>query len=384
MWQGALVLLLLWVQQHHCQHQECTALSREPGVCTDVNVCRPLRPVIDFIKDNTKPVSRRAAAVNFLRRSRCPSRGSQRRKVRHQFNRTCTTTIQADKVVGGKPANVGSWPWAALLVYDDKLAIRCGGLLIADGWILTAAHCVKNGISPPGSQRRKVRHQFNRTCTTTIQADKVVGGKPANVGSWPWAALLVYDDQLAIRCGGLLIADGWILTAAHCVKNGIRPNLVRLGDHDLFRTDDIEHRTYPVLRIIPHEDYGKPLRGDNDIALIEINQSQGYPGGQFSDVLQQVQLTVVPTDDCAAIFKRGNFGDVVDEHKLCAYEEGKDTCGGDSGGGLFLPRPTTPGEPLKYYVIGIVAFGFRCAEVGFPGVYTRVTDYLDWINARID
>lgn len=74
----------------------------------------------------------------------------------------------------------------------------------------------------------------------------------------------------------------------------------------------------------------------------------------------------------------------IDERVLCAgfARGGKDTCQGDSGGPLMLGRS----EPTnaRFYQIGLVSYGFKCAEAGYPGVYTRITYHLDWITKNLN
>ncbi|CAG0905917.1 unnamed protein product, partial [Cyprideis torosa] len=108
-----------------------------------------------------------------------------------------------------------------------------------------------------------------------------------------------------------------------------------------------------------------------------------FPEGSYSDILLQAQLTVEDTQDCIDAF--GAFRGVnISSSKLCAYEDGRDTCQGDSGGGLYLPNPNTPAEEgVNFEIIGVTSFGYKCAEKDKPGVYTRVTEYLDWIEETI-
>lgn len=93
-------------------------------------------------------------------------------------------------------------------------------------------------------------------------------------------------------------------------------------------------------------------------------------------------LPVVSNDQCKQSYI--NFKNtVIDDNTLCAgyVSGGKDACQGDSGGPLMLARMQQ--DNYLYYQIGIVSYGFKCAEPGFPGVYTRVTSYLQWIENNI-
>ncbi|CAL8109430.1 unnamed protein product [Orchesella dallaii] len=95
--------------------------------------------------------------------------------------------------------------------------------------------------------------------------------------------------------------------------------------------------------------------------------------GPSSSVLREVQIPTVPDSVCQekyAPFKTA----AVDDTNICA---GLQTGGkGDSGGPLQQPVGTSN----RYVLIGVVSFGFKCAEPGFPGVYSRVTSHLDWID----
>lgn len=91
--------------------------------------------------------------------------------------------------------------------------------------------------------------------------------------------------------------------------------------------------------------------------------------GQPSDILQKVTVPVVPDDKC-----RESYGkDDIKDSMICAGEAGKDSCQGDSGG------PMRCGD----YLGGIVSWGQGCASPGFPGVYTQVSYFIDWINENI-
>ena len=105
--------------------------------------------------------------------------------------------------------------------------------------------------------------------------------------------------------------------------------------------------------------------------------------GPTSSTLQVVQLPVVSNERCKQAFARFPTT-VIDDKVMCAGEltGGKDTCKGDSGGPLMLGRVYE--NVSVFYQIGVVSYGFRCAEEGYPGVYSRVSAFLDWISDNIN
>ncbi|GIY96031.1 clotting factor B [Caerostris extrusa] len=113
-----------------------------------------------------------------------------------------------------------------------------------------------------------------------------------------------------------------------------------------------------------------------------IGWGASYLGGDHQETLHEVTMPIVSTDDCALAYSRIKSAAFLargSTHVLCAglKEGGKDSCKSDSGGPLMIPLNND-----SWTVIGIVSFGYRCAEPGFPGVYTRVTHYLEWIYSN--
>lgn len=102
-------------------------------------------------------------------------------------------------------------------------------------------------------------------------------------------------------------------------------------------------------------------------------------GGPASAVLQLASLPVVTTEFCKE--KLANFKTTIDSTVICAGQGGKDACQGDSGGPLMYGKPSN--TSFNFYQIGVVSYGYKCAEIGYPGVYTRVTEFLDWIQNNL-
>lgn len=234
--------------------------------------------------------------------------------------------------------------------------------------------------------------------------DTIVGGHATEPGEYPWQVLL------AQGCGGTLIHQEWVLTAAHCVlSNGALISNFDLyfGVHNLKQIDSLVQTRRPAA-VIPHPAYDDRAH-DNDLALIKLNQPvtlnsrvgigalatsptddslwlagtlstvTGWGAlseiGASADVLQEVQVPIVSNADCNAVYWDG-----ITENMICAgyVEGGKDACYGDSGGPLMAMDVNGTWKQT-----GIVSFGVGCAQPYYYGVYTHVARYTVWINTQI-
>ncbi|KAH7643901.1 trypsin-1 [Dermatophagoides farinae] len=239
---------------------------------------------------------------------------------------------------------------------------------------------------------------------------KIVGGENAKFGQNPWQVAIVKHQFLnqKISCGGALINRRWIVTAAHCVYKTPANNIkIRLGDYNLkAQTEQYPHEEYGVRRKVVHEGYN-PATYQNDIALLELNQDVIYrphilpiclppKGRNFTGekatavgwgrtqyavstspgILQKVDVEVLDSDDCQEWMKNAGRREKIFSNMLCAgYKDGgRDSCQGDSGSPLSLR------DDNHIILIGLVSWGVGCARPNLPGVYTRITEFVDWIH----
>uniref|UniRef100_A0A0A1XSC5 Plasma kallikrein n=1 Tax=Zeugodacus cucurbitae TaxID=28588 RepID=A0A0A1XSC5_ZEUCU len=233
---------------------------------------------------------------------------------------------------------------------------------------------------------------------------RIVGGMDTEVNEYPWMAMLMRRGDF--YCGGALINDQYVLTAAHCVRGFNKRQIsVRLLSHN--RTDGrVSTIDRKLDKIIVHDGYST-RNLDNDIALLRFTEpvelreplrpvclaeaDKTYEdelavvtgwgavkeGGFIADRLQEVQVPVMSQETC----RKSKYGSSrITDNMLCAgyAEGGKDSCQGDSGGPLHVANNATK----SYQLAGVVSWGEGCARPNAPGVYTRVSQYLDWIDER--
>jgi len=205
-------------------------------------------------------------------------------------------------------------------------------------------------------------------------------------------------------CGGTLISSNTVLTAAHC-KTDVRQFEVMVGEHDVTRSDG-EERVTPS-QWISHPEYNSNSY-DNDFAIIRLSQDVSFSktvmpvcmpdstknydnvpatvtgwgtlfsGGSQPNTLYEVNVNTQSKDKCTGS-ETAYSGSQITSNMICASNPGKDSCQGDSGG------PLVTLENNRYYsLIGVVSWGYGCAQANAPGVYSKVTEQMGWINTNTE
>uniref|UniRef100_A0A1A9UZ94 Peptidase S1 domain-containing protein n=1 Tax=Glossina austeni TaxID=7395 RepID=A0A1A9UZ94_GLOAU len=230
------------------------------------------------------------------------------------------------------------------------------------------------------------------------EAGRIVNGKQSTIEARPYQVSLQKIAGGRHFCGGSIISEDIVVTAAHCLQ-GVEPSdlQVRLGSTYY----DEGGMVTGVKAFKYHEKFGMRLM--YDIAVIKLDQAveqsstvryielpketpktgtpvvvSGWGTTCFTNchasrVLMEVELGFLERKDCAS--KNYFYGDDIKETMVCAYAKEKDSCQGDSGGPLV-------GEGK---LVGVVSWGEGCAQRGYPGVYADVAALADWVleNAKI-
>ncbi|NXG38855.1 CELA1 elastase, partial [Dromaius novaehollandiae] len=236
---------------------------------------------------------------------------------------------------------------------------------------------------------------------------RVVGGSQAQAHAWPSQISLqyYYSGSWYHTCGGSLIRQNWVMTAAHCVDSNLSFRVVA-GDHNIDQSEGTE-QIFTVSKIIIHPSWNSNnVAAGYDIALLRLSGSvtlnsyvqlavlpqagtvlaNNYPcyitgwgltrtNGQLSSVLLQAYLPVVSYQTCSS---SSYWGSTVKSTMVCAGGDGvRSGCQGDSGG------PLNCAVNGVYQVHGITSFvsSLGCNVLRKPTVFTRVSAYNSWINS---
>ncbi|XP_055598208.1 melanization protease 1-like [Uranotaenia lowii] len=261
-------------------------------------------------------------------------------------------------------------------------------------------------------------------CGVNPPADRIYGGDITALDQFMWTVALEFDVRgiRSVKCGGTLINYRYVLTAAHCVKFVKPENLIALiGEYNLTSNPDCDEYNNcnpKVLRaqiqtITIHPEYRN--RQKADIALLKLRQPLpekytkiinpiclphsealrrnlfthhnasvvgwgGHEDGISSEVKKYASLVITTLDSCKKQYANLYDTRKLTDNHLCARSvtDGfEDACKGDSGGPLMVNYGG------NWFLVGIVSFGTECGIGKIPGIYTRVSSFMSWIEENL-
>ncbi|XP_006641623.2 serine protease hepsin [Lepisosteus oculatus] len=246
-----------------------------------------------------------------------------------------------------------------------------------------------------------------------LTVDRIVGGEDSSLGKWPWQVSLRYDGSHL--CGGSIISNRWIVTAAHCF-----PERNRLLDRWQVFMGSIHMSSRGLVQsvqtVVYHSGYQPFIDpnvddNSNDIAVIALSAPLTFSDyiqpvclpalsqslidgkvcmvtgwgnikyyGQPSDILQEASIPVISDSTCNS---EDYYSNQITSSMFCAgfSEGGIDACQGDSGGPFVCEDSIS--KTSRWRLCGVVSWGTGCALPQKPGVYTKVTHFLPWISTAM-
>jgi len=261
--------------------------------------------------------------------------------------------------------------------------------------LITAIFCIVVGLATaqnPSCGKRPLKPNFD-----DADYDKIVGGVESLRGDWPWSCSLRQNGRHI--CGGSLLNNRWVVTAAHCVSGtNVSPYKWACGLHNRV-TNDAWTREFTPNRVISHPSYNSRTI-QNDIALFQLNADVTFTdyispvcfpattdtyagktsiatgwgtlsyGGAASNVHMEVSMPVLTDTSCRAKYSP-NLDTIT---QICAGIAGNktDTCQGDSGGPLVVQHANR-----DWYLAGLTSWGKGCGD---GGVYTRLSAFRSWVE----
>ncbi|KAB7496394.1 Hepatocyte growth factor activator [Armadillidium nasatum] len=313
---------------------------------------------------------------------------------------TCPQML--DLIKSGNPANIQTVRKSICGFVGRKTKVCCPSKLTGD-----------NPSNPTRDDSKTGEGLLPTKCGRPVADDKIIYGTPSPMGAYPWIAALGYTEhgsgKLAFECAGAIINSKYV-------------SVIHLGDYDLATDRDCEktglglkcfnpHIVAGVEDTISHPKYDTRGRASDDIALIRLNLTldfdsrlatiepvclppKGFNFKEFagdrepvaagwgwteddkaSNILLRANVPIADDALCKQRYKKNFVG-----NQLCIGGTKYDTCMGDSGGPLVMSEENGP----PFYQVGIVSFGFfPCGQNRFPGIYTNVADYRDWIINNI-
>ncbi|XP_053681030.1 CLIP domain-containing serine protease B9-like [Anopheles nili] len=382
-WVTVCVLLGLLVggSQQQQQPQQCVTPSKQRGRCISIYECDS---ILNYFKERILTWEER----EFLRMSQCTGATAGRQPF------VCCPGNSAKPVV--QTSTAAPAPTVSGTSGDVVQEQLVGGLL-------------------PNPKKNE--------CGVSIGM-RIYGGENADIDEFPWLAMMQYENRKGERrysCGGSLINKRYVLTAAHCVTGEVERKEgklvgVRLGEYNTNTEIDCVMEDQEQICADPpidatvesstvHPEYDEAAHA-HDVALVRMGQTIEYTDfvqpvclplsdfraskagevnfvtgfgrtlkGSRSVIKQKLGIKVYEHDRCREKYATKNA--LITTKQICAGGEfAKDSCHGDSGGPLMKLQKV-------WYLEGVVSYGNRCGLEDWPGVYTHVPAYMEWIRANI-
>lgn len=253
---------------------------------------------------------------------------------------------------------------------------------------------------------------FFKLFSSTLTSPKIIGGRDAEENEFPYivslrrAEMEMMLGQSYHVCGGSIINKDTVVTASHCLFDPFGNLLHEAGSYFVVAgsrrvwVNEASTKYFIAGEIFKHPRYNAETL-ENDIAIIKFTQNFNFdlPSIQpiaistsdnltegtlcsvhgwgilsvvtleLRDILQTVDLKISNHQQCNKA-----YNNTITSKQICAYEDDRDSCSGDSGGPFVCNNK----------LVGIVSFGYSCAVPGYPGVYTKVAAFQDFIeNYRV-
>ncbi|XP_067622036.1 serine protease easter-like [Eurosta solidaginis] len=343
-------------QLHDNPVNTCETPDGKQGKCISVQKCDSLLPLI---KASISPTE-----LNFLRRSKCGNGFAQVCCPNTSVNGGgefptpphCGYVSLTKRIFGGTATDIDEFPWTALIKYfkgNNIVGYHCGGSLINERYVLTAAHCVSKRVLPEnwaliGVRLGEWNQETEIDCQIDSRGNSLCAGPHVDVDVEEQICHPIYNVRTQ--------------------SNDIA--LLRLKEKIVFN-DFIQPICLPFVTYFQLDNF--------ENATMDIAGWGATEASTSSKTKLKALVRVQNFDQCQSKY-RSYARVTLSDNQICAGgEKSIDTCRGDSGGPLMFPQKYNGLD--SYFLVGVVSFGpSPCGQVGFPGVYTRVASFLEWIQ----